>query len=163
MAGFRRGATLDELRAIYQRRLSELVRVAAAVVADPVVAEDVVQEAFVRAVRQRAGYDGRGSLDGWVWRIVVNAARDARGLRRDVVDPEALEPPTEAEDPRRVLVREAVEQLPERQRLVLFLRYYADLEYRSIAEALAISEGTVAATLHSAHEHLRRLLSEVAL
>jgi RNA polymerase sigma factor (sigma-70 family) len=58
------------------------------------------------------------------------------------------------------LVREAIEQLPERQRLVLFLRVYADLDYRSIAEAVGIKEGTVAATLNAAHQRLRELLSE---
>lgn len=160
MAGSRRGATLDELRVIYEQRLGKLMRVAAAIVGDAAVAEDVVQEAFVRAVRQRGSFDGRGSLNGWVWRIVVNVARDARAQRRDEreLEDEAVAP---QEDPRRVLVREAVEQLPERQRLVLFLRYYADLDYGSIAEAAAISEGTVAATLHIAHQRLRELLSEV--
>jgi DNA-directed RNA polymerase specialized sigma24 family protein len=42
---------------------------------------------------------------------------------------------------------------------VLFLRYYADLDYRAIGEAVAISEGTVAATLHAAHQRMRRLLA----
>jgi RNA polymerase sigma factor (sigma-70 family) len=162
MAGSRRGATLDELRAIYEGRLVELTRVASAIVGDAAAAEDVVQEAFVRAVRQRATFDGRGSLGGWVWRIVVNAARDAHAKRLETVDIGEL-PDTAgtADDPRRTAVREAVERLPERQRLVLFLRYYADLDYRAIAEALSIGEGTVAATLHIAHGHMRQFLSEV--
>jgi RNA polymerase sigma-70 factor, ECF subfamily len=161
MAGSRRGATLDELRAIYEGRLAELTRVARAIVGDATGAEDVVQEAFVRAVRQRASYDGRGSLNGWVWRIVVNAARDARMQRLERVEAGPPDVTVTEEDPRRAVVREAVEQLPERQRLVLFLRYYADLDYRAIADAAAISEGTVAATLHSAHQRLRFLLAEV--
>ena len=66
-------------------------------------------------------------------------------------------------DGRRELVRAAVEQLPERQRLILFLRYYADLDYRSIGETLSISDGTVAATLNAAHARLRQLLMEVTL
>jgi RNA polymerase sigma factor (sigma-70 family) len=45
--------------------------------------------------------------------------------------------------------------LPERQRLVVFLRYFADLEYREIASALGIETGTVSATLHAAHVSLR--------
>jgi RNA polymerase sigma factor (sigma-70 family) len=161
MAGTRRGATLDELRAIYEGRLTELTRVAAAIVGDNHAAQDVVQEAFVRAVRNRQTFDSRGDLNGWVWRIVVNAARDARARRRDEGDPELLDAATPEQDPRKTFVRDAVEQLPERQRLVLFLRYYADLDYRAIAEAAAISEGTVAATLHAAHDRLRALLSEV--
>jgi RNA polymerase sigma factor (sigma-70 family) len=50
--------------------------------------------------------------------------------------------------------------LPERQRLVIFLRYYADLDYTMIAAALGISTGTVGSTLNSAHQTLRRQLAE---
>lgn len=147
---------------MYERRLPELCRVAAAVIGRTDLAPDVVHEAFVRAVRQRHRFEGRGDLDGWVWQIVVNAARDARAKER--VEHELDELPdlgSAAGDPRRELVRAAIEQLPERQRLVLFLRYYADLDYRTIAAAVAISEGTVAATLNAAHGRLRQLLSEV--
>jgi RNA polymerase sigma factor (sigma-70 family) len=52
--------------------------------------------------------------------------------------------------------------LPERQRLVLFLRYYADLDYRTIAEILAVEIGTISASLHAAHKALRRSLTEVS-
>jgi RNA polymerase sigma factor (sigma-70 family) len=157
-----RGASLDDLRAVYERRLPELCRVAAAVVGCSDLAPDIVHEAFVRAVRQRHRFEGRGDLEGWVWQIVVNAARDARAKQRvehELDELSDLEVPID--DPRRELVRSAVGQLPERQRLVLFLRYYADLDYRTIATAVAISEGTVAATLSAAHGRLRQLLSEV--
>jgi RNA polymerase sigma factor (sigma-70 family) len=55
-------------------------------------------------------------------------------------------------------VRAAVAALPERQRLALFLRYYADLDYAAIAAILEIKEGTVGATLHAAHAALRAAL-----
>ena len=55
----------------------------------------------------------------------------------------------------------AVSMLPERQRLALFLRYYADLDYKTIAEALGIKPGTVAASLNAAHATLKRALAEV--
>jgi RNA polymerase sigma-70 factor (ECF subfamily) len=55
-----------------------------------------------------------------------------------------------------------VAELPERQRLVVFLRYFADLDYREIAEALDIRVGTVSATLHAAHASLRSSLTEVS-
>jgi RNA polymerase sigma factor (sigma-70 family) len=54
-----------------------------------------------------------------------------------------------------------VAALPERQRLAVFLRYYADLDYRAIAQVLGIEVGTVSATLSSAHRALRRSLEEV--
>ena len=50
---------------------------------------------------------------------------------------------------------DVVAALPERQRLVGFLRYFADLEYREIGAALGIETGTVSATLHAAHANLR--------
>jgi RNA polymerase sigma factor (sigma-70 family) len=158
-----RADVLNELQRVYEQRLAELRRVAAAIVGDRELGCDVVQDAFVRAVRQRGSFSGRGSLDAWVWRIVVNTARDARaGVHR--ID--GLEQAEEGSwsgpevDERQQIVRAAIEQLPERQRLVLFLRVYADLDYRAIAEAVGIKEGTVAATLNAAHQRLRELLSE---
>jgi RNA polymerase sigma-70 factor (ECF subfamily) len=56
----------------------------------------------------------------------------------------------------------AIAALPERQRLAIFLRYYADLDYAAIADALGISRGTVAATLHAARASLKELYEEVA-
>jgi RNA polymerase sigma-70 factor, ECF subfamily len=158
----RAGASIDDLRHVYEKRLAELRRVAAAIVGDRELAADVVQDAFVRAVRQRRSFAGRGPLDAWVWRIVVNTARDTRaGLQRS--DGEATETPADgpADDERRELVRAAVESLPERQRLVVFLRVYADLDYGTIASVMGIQSGTVAATLNAAHAKLRELLSDV--
>lgn len=162
--GRARGATLGELRGLYERRLGDFRRVAAAILGSREAAEDVVQEAFVRAVRSRASFAADGPLDAWVWRIVVNAARDARAIAPSALAGDAPDAaPVGLADERRALVRSAIERLPERQRLILFLRYYADLDYRAIAETLSISDGTVAATLNAAHARLRQLLTEVTL
>jgi RNA polymerase sigma factor (sigma-70 family) len=53
-----------------------------------------------------------------------------------------------------------VASLPERQRLAVYLRYFADLDYRSIATALDVEVGTVSATLATAHAALRRSYEE---
>jgi RNA polymerase sigma factor (sigma-70 family) len=83
---------------------------------------------------------------------VVNRARKARA--RPLVDLPAEEQPNNGHrDESELAVRLAA--LPERQRLVVFLRYFADLEYREIAAALEIETGTVSATLHAAHANLR--------
>jgi RNA polymerase sigma factor (sigma-70 family) len=57
-------------------------------------------------------------------------------------------------------MRALIASLPERQRLALFLRYYADLDYESIASTLGITSGTVGATLNAAHAALRSTLEE---
>ena len=150
-----RGATLEQLETLYRERFEHFARVASAICSDPDLGRDAVQGAFTTAVRQRRTYRGSGSLDAWVWRIVVN---EARRLAR-TSGPEPLDETSEltssghVEDPSDISVWVAA--LPERQRLMLFLRYYADLEYRAIADVLGIEVGTVSATLNAAHQTLR--------
>jgi RNA polymerase sigma-70 factor, ECF subfamily len=59
------------------------------------------------------------------------------------------------------VIRRQLRALPERQRLAVFLRYYADLSYDEIAEVLEVRPGTVAASLNAAHRTLRSELAEV--
>jgi RNA polymerase sigma-70 factor (ECF subfamily) len=149
-----------EIEALYRSGYSRFVRVATAILRDEEHAVDAVQEAFASALQDRSRFRGDGPLEAWVWRIVVNCALRARaaGGRLELPDPD---PAGESEGLAGDDVREAVARLPERQRLVLFLRYYADLDYASIATAVAIRPGTVAATLHAAHATLRHSLQEV--
>ncbi len=151
-------STVDRIEAIYRARYPEFVRVCRAVLGDAQAADDAVQEGFARALRQHASFAGSGSLDGWVWRIVINAARDHR--RKPTAVPDADPAAPEASDVDATAVRAAVARLPERQRLVLFLRYYADLDYAQIGEALGIASGTIGATLHTAQASLRTVLQE---
>src|ERR1051326_2383193 len=72
---------LDELEALYRERLHEYTRLAAALVGDKESGRDAVQDAFAKAVRSRRRFRGEGQLEGWVLRIVINAARDARRRR----------------------------------------------------------------------------------
>lgn len=124
-------------------------------------AHDAVQEAFARALRQRDDFRGDGTLEGWVWRI---AFRVALGMRRESQNLslehafELAEIPHPERDPQ---LAEALLRLPPRRRLVVFLRYFADMQYEQIAAVCEISEGTVAATLARAHGELRETLSRV--
>jgi RNA polymerase sigma-70 factor (ECF subfamily) len=145
---------LEELEALYRSRLPEFRRVATAIAGDRELGCDAVQEAFARAVRKRRSFHGGGTLEAWVWRIVVNAARDARRRRRPVAEPH--DAATNGHAP--VL---PLDLLTERQREIVFLHYYADLDYAAIAAALAISPGTVGATLNAARRTLRQALEEV--
>jgi DNA-directed RNA polymerase specialized sigma24 family protein len=106
-------------------------------------------------VRKRRSFHGSGTLEAWVWRIVVNAARDARRRR-----PEPREPDEPSRNGHAPFI--PLDLLTERQREIVFLHYYADLDYAAIAEALAISPGTVGATLNAARRTLRAALEEVS-
>ena len=136
---------LDELEALYRAKLPEFRRAAAAIAGNEEAGRDAVQEAFAAAVRKRRTWRRRGPLEAWVWRIVVNKARDARRRRPNGVEP----------SPAVNLPDVPLESLTERQREIVFLHYYADLDYAEIASALRISVGTVGATLNAARKTLR--------
>jgi RNA polymerase sigma factor (sigma-70 family) len=155
----RRGASLDELEALYRSRFDVFLRVAASVTGDGDRARDAVQEAFATAVRKRGSFRGEGPLEAWVWRIVLNAAHTE--VRRTTHPADHHEPVSSNGRPERDAdLRLALAHLSERQRTAVFLRYYADLDYAAIGEALGIAEGTVAATLNAAHAALRTSLQE---
>ena len=141
---------------LYRRRYRAFRYGAAAVTGDLGLAHDAVQEGFSRALARRSSYRG-GSLEAWVWRIVLRAALDDRRRRgRELLeqsfDAELIQSHTDPE------LAAAVRALPPRRRLVVFLRYYADLSYDAIAETCGLSAGTVAATLAQARDDLRRAL-----
>jgi RNA polymerase sigma-70 factor, ECF subfamily len=159
----RSGALTGELEGLYRRRYRHFLRVAVAIVGEEASGHDAVQEGFAQALREQGSFRGEGPLAAWVWRMVVNAALAARRRRVELcAAPEAVEVGSAnghlADES---VVRGWVAALPERQRLVVYLRYYADLDYRSIAQVLDVEVGTVSATLSSAHQGLRRSLEEV--
>jgi RNA polymerase sigma-70 factor, ECF subfamily len=147
-----------DLEALYRAKFPAFLRVATAITRNEQTALDAVQDAFASAIRQRRRFRGDGPLEAWVWRMVVNAARKAVRPRRKLPAEASANgaSPYEAGD-----LRAAIEALPERQRTVLFLRYFADLDYRAIASVLGVTPGTVGSTLNAAHAALRRSLEEV--
>jgi RNA polymerase sigma-70 factor (ECF subfamily) len=154
-----RGAGIDQLEALYRERYRHFLRVAGLVCGDVERAHDAVQEGFASTVRSRRSYRGEGSLEAWVWRAVVNAAKRQRVGEPTAVAAEPVSENGTADEERSI--RAWVAALPERQRLTVYLRYYADLDYRSIADVLGVEVGTVSATLSAAHRNLRSSSEEV--
>ena len=155
-------ATLEAIEGVYRSRGAAFLRVATAITGDAAAAHDSVQEGFALAIRHRSRYRGDGPLEAWIWRLVVNAARSQRRRRApvptaDTGTTQARHPPTSPSCAR------SSRSLPERQRLAVFLRYYADLDYAAIGTALGIRTGTVSATLAAGIRSLRRMAEEVEL
>src|SRR5438093_8393093 len=123
----RRGApSLGEIERVYRSRYDEYRRVAGAIVGDPERARDAVQEAFATAVRKRDAFRGEGPLEAWIWRAVVNTAlNQLRAAPNELPQYEENGDASHDDDDTREL-RGTLRLLPERQRLALFLRYYAD-------------------------------------
>jgi RNA polymerase sigma-70 factor, ECF subfamily len=153
------GADADAIEAVYRSRHSGFRNALATVTGSPDSARDAVQEGFAIALAKRSQFRG-GSLEAWVWKIALRCALQGRraGLRTELngsleaIDPRLMAP---ERDP---LLADAIRGLPPRRRLMVFLRYFADLTYADIAEACDVSEGTVAAALAQAREALAREL-----
>jgi RNA polymerase sigma-70 factor, ECF subfamily len=144
----------DEIERVYMERYRSFRRATAALVGEQ-QAHDVVQDGFARALTRRKQFRG-GSLEAWIWRIIVRQAIDLRRRPIDRLEEElAVEVVVSDRDPE---LAAAIRRLPPRRRLIVFLRYFGDLSYESIGELCGISAGTVAASLAQAHEELRRAL-----
>jgi RNA polymerase sigma-70 factor (ECF subfamily) len=148
-------ATVEAIEELYRSRYASYRGGVAALMGSSDAARDVVQETFAQALRDRRSFRGDGSLAAWVWRIAFRTALRSRpsGPRELTLD-ELVDaaPPSSAErDPE---LASALRGLSPRRRLVVYLRYFADLPYAEIASLLDISEGTVAATLSQAHAEL---------
>lgn len=156
-----RGAKLAELEALYREELPRFVRTAAAITGDEGRGRDAVQDAFARAVRERRSFRREAPVEAWIWRIVVNSALDARRRAQPELELDEAVPAPEPATEDDAAVRAWVSALPERQRLAIFLRHFAGLDYRAIGRALDVEVGTVSATLGAAHAALRRSFQEV--
>ena len=132
------------------------------------LAEDMAQEAFLRAWINLPSFHPRSSLRNWLYRIAVNATLDV--LRRrpeETLDDEAVQmladqtagPETTLIEKERVAqLQEALQSLPEAARSVLILREYGGLSYHEIASVLDVPVGTVMSRLNYARNRLRELL-----
>ena len=172
--GTRTMAVHDDPAARFRRHvdrgLDDAYRLAGVVLGDRVEAEDAVHDAVIAAWRGFDGLRDPDRFDAWFHRILVNGCRDRlrSRTRRRVVD--VGRELVEAEHPRladaadatvtRDAVDRALEALGPDERLIVVLRYHADMTVPAIAAAAGIPEGTVKSRLHHAHARLRAALEE---
>ena len=132
-------------------------------------AMDITQESFLKAYTRLRGFRGASSFGTWVCRIAINLALNQIRSRKHTVNPEELHlssPPEDILEQRHVeyvknLLREAIEQLPPRQRLTLLLRVKDGKTHQEIADILDCAVGTSKASYHCAVLNLRRTLGDV--
>jgi len=153
----------EALALLYQRHYAELVRLAFALTNDWAAAEDLAQEAFVRAWRSERNIRDPRSAPAYLCTCVVNLAR--RSLRRRLLERRAwhwrgagdLRPA----DPGETLdLLRALACLPARKRACVVLRFYLDLSEADTAAALGVSVGTVKSQTAKALRRLERLLAD---
>ncbi|MGH8871368.1 MAG: RNA polymerase sigma factor [Acidimicrobiia bacterium] len=148
----------------YREDYASVVALAYALSGNRWVAEDLAQEAFLRAHREWARVGEMESPSGWVRLVALNLARSRlRRLRSEAIAKLRMSPaeatPNLVSDSESDAFWEEVRRLPTRQAQAIALRYIEDLSVTEIAEVLEIAEGTAKALLHQGRGRLRRQLS----
>lgn len=159
------GGDMAAFGVIVQAYQGRLVRFATRLLGDMDAAQDAAQEAFLRLWRLRASYQPRGCLQAYLLRTVRSVCLDYARAKRPWEPLEertggAVPDPADLAQSRSLAeaVRQAVQALPEPQRVVFVLSQYEGLSYAEIAEVLDCPPGTVASRKHQAAETLRRKL-----
>lgn len=159
----REGASAAAIEEVYRRRYIGFVRLGYALLGDREQARDAVQETFATALRERQSFRGEGSLDGWLWKTMLNVCRQEQRRRGRLSGEQPPEQAGNGEPSERRELRALIATLPDQERHAIFLRYYADLSQDEIAEVLGVRPGTVGAALNHARNKLRvALRTEVA-
>lgn len=154
----------SDLETVYTRDLDRLTGLAEWMTGSRAIAEELVHDTFVRVVSKPPKLEDPEALAAYMRSSVVNACNSR--LRRFAVERKHRATRIESyEDPPRPdeEVRNAVRQLPLRQRQVVVLRFYEDLTIDQIAAELSIGSGSVKTHLHRALKNLGNTVSEGAL
>jgi len=162
--------TIDAARAGNGAALEALIsviwphayRIALSILRHPMAAEDAAQEACARVVAAIAGLRSSAAFGVWFYRLVVREALriERRAPVHEALDPRALASASSLTDALvRIDVLYALGQLPARQRAVVALHFYADLNSREIAAILGAPDGTVRYQLSLARRRLESLLA----
>jgi len=168
-------AAFDLLVLKYQHRIIQLVN---RFVKDPSEAQDVAQEAFIKAYRALGNFRGDSAFYTWLYRIAINTAKNylmSRNRRHsdyevDVQDAEQVEnapqlkgmetPDNELMNDQIVeAIREAIDQLPEDMRTAITLREFEGMSYEEIAGAMECPVGTVRSRIFRARESIDKKLA----
>ena len=154
------GSGRSELERLMEQYGSSLLRMCALYLKDADLAQDAVQETFIRAYRHIEDYRGESSERTWLTAIAINVSRDMlrtawfRHQSRSTDIDTLPEKPAEFEFPDNTVLTEVM-HLPAKYREVVLLRYYEGLKLKEVASALGLSDGRVRSRLNKANELLR--------
>jgi RNA polymerase sigma-70 factor (ECF subfamily) len=154
---------------------SGVFRLALSIVGDPAEANEITQETFISALRSLATYQEKKSFKAWLYTIALNHSRSVLRKRKSLarlgtvltsifkIDHQKQVLPEEAaiQNEKEAILWKSLNQLDERLRTVVVLRYFHELSISEISEMLSVNEGTIHSRLHSAREKLRDALDSL--
>lgn len=175
------------IETVYRRHNGAMIRVATGITGNLATAEEVAQDSWLSVLTKIGGFEGRSSLAGWIFTILVNKARsrarrdgrmvsfdaggeedglaaafDGRGHWKSLPDLWDEVTPERILSGRRAidLVTEAIDALPAGQRAVIEMRGRLGMEATEVAAVLGITEGNMRVLLHRARLTVRKALGD---
>lgn len=173
---------------VYRKHNAAMVRMCEGLIRNRATSEEVVQDTWIAVLKGIGGFEGRSSLAGWIFAILVNktrsrakrdgrmvsfdgegeddglaAAFDGRGRWKDMPDLWETITPDRIVEGRSLMVHvtAAIDALPPAQRSVLILRSQQDLDPTEVCAVLNISEGNMRVLLHRARLSVRETLDQL--
>ena len=152
---------------------ADVFRLALSIVQDPSAANEITQETFVFVLKSLHTYQEKSSFKAWLYTITLNTSRShlrrqkaLKKLRTTLtsilrVDAQRQATPEDTiiETEKEKAVWKALNELDEKHRMVVVLRYFQDLSISEIAELLSANEGTIHSRLHTARDRMRTILA----
>lgn len=159
----------DAIEALVREYEAGVFRLALSVVGDPAEAHEVTQESFLSALRALPSYREQKSFKAWLYAIALNHSRSHLRKRkvlerlrssltavfRTETERQVSPEETAIQNEKEAALWRSINQLDERHRIVLVLRYFHELSIAEISEVLSVNEGTIHSRLHSARAKLR--------
>jgi RNA polymerase sigma-70 factor (ECF subfamily) len=160
VARVREGDTVA-INNLIQRHRGRLLRTAANLLRDRYEAEDVAQEAFLKAFREIGKLRDDRAFSGFLYRICVRLCMDRLRLKRpETVEFDPSQPDRGRDIENKVVIEKLLRKLPDDLRTTLILREMEQLSYEEVAEVMAVPVGTVRSRLHTARERFRQVWHE---
>jgi len=151
------------LTALIDQYERDLLHLCCVYLRDISMAEDAVQETFIKAYQHMDAFRGESSEKTWLYKIAINTCRDMRRSRwlrifDRSVDVDSLQIPVEGASVVSIALMQEIMRLPDKQREVIYLFYYKDMTLAEIGRLLGAPVSTVSDRLNRARNMLRKAL-----
>jgi len=164
----------EAIESLFRQYETGVFRLALSIVDDPAEASEITQETFVAALRALGKYQEKQTFKAWLYTIALNRSRSHLRKRKVVeklqgtltrlfqveFEKQSLPEDMAIQNQKEEMLWRSLNQLDEKHRLVLVLRYFHELPIHDISQILSVNEGTIHSRLHSAREKLRMALQD---
>jgi len=157
----------EAFKILIERYQSQVIGIAYRYVGNSHDAEDIAQEAFIRVYKNAGRYQPTAKFKTWFFRILTNLCLDFRKKKKPVYFDEFYDTPSDTPTPaeeleiseRQKMIHQAIQSLPESQRMALILHHYEGLKYKEISQAMGCSVKAVESLLVRAKRTLEKRLA----